>query len=578
MWTERKKNLPALPICVQAREWVLERGGATHITSWGKFWLSVLGCYDWMGQNPLPPEMWLLPYKKWTGIGYLHPGRFWCHCRMVYLPMCYIYGTRSTGPLTEVVQQLRRELYTVSYDKVDWNAARSQCAREDLYYPHPKIQDVVWWSLYKLEPLLMGSRLRRRALTEVMKHIHYEDVNTRYVDIGPVNKVINMLCVFFANGRDSEEFQKHLPRLHDYLWVAEDGMKMQGYNGCQLWDTAFAVQALAATNDTIRKNYLDVLRLAHSYLDKSQVQVEAAGHLESHYRHISLGAWPFSTQDHGWPISDCSSEGLKAALALLDFSQDDVGPHLPPHRLEQCVNVILSYQNSDGGWATYENTRSFGALEALNPSETFGDIIVDYSYVECSSACMTALCHFRRFFPGHRREEISKALVRGREFIVKDQRPDGSWYGSWAVCFTYAGWFGCKAFAALGETWENSEPVRQACRFLLEQQRANGGWGESYLSCQDKVYSQLPDGKSHVVCTAWSMLALLAANYHQVDRDPLDRAATYLLKSQERDGGWPQQEISGVFNRNCMISYSNYRYFFPLWALAEYQRHVLSKE
>ena len=35
---------------------------------------------------------------------------------------------------------------------------------------------------------------------------------------------------------------RHLPRLLDYLWLAEDGMKMQGYSGSQLWDTAFAVQ------------------------------------------------------------------------------------------------------------------------------------------------------------------------------------------------------------------------------------------------------------------------------------------------------------------------------------------------
>ena len=34
----------------------------------------------------------------------------------------------------------------------------------------------------------------------------------------------------------------HIPRIYDYLWVAEDGLKMQGYNGSQLWDTAFAVQ------------------------------------------------------------------------------------------------------------------------------------------------------------------------------------------------------------------------------------------------------------------------------------------------------------------------------------------------
>jgi squalene cyclase len=60
-----------------------EHGGATYITSWGKFWLSVLGVYEWQGQNPLNPEMWLLPYSGWTGVGWVHPGRFWCHCRMV---------------------------------------------------------------------------------------------------------------------------------------------------------------------------------------------------------------------------------------------------------------------------------------------------------------------------------------------------------------------------------------------------------------------------------------------------------------------------------------------------------------
>ena len=50
-----------------------------------------------------------------------------------------------------------------------------------------------------------------------------------------------MLCCWFENP-DGEEFKKHIPRLQDYLWVAEDGMKMAGYNGSQLWDTAFAIQ------------------------------------------------------------------------------------------------------------------------------------------------------------------------------------------------------------------------------------------------------------------------------------------------------------------------------------------------
>lgn len=129
-----------------------------------------------------------------------------------------------------------------------------------------------------------------------------QDENTRYVDIGPVNKVLNMLCCWFEDP-DSQAFKLHLPRLYDYLWVAEDGMKMQGYNGSQLWDTAFAVQAIAATG--LAGFAARSLRRAGTYVDASQVVEEAQQPLAEYYRHISKGAWPFSSRDHGWPISDC---------------------------------------------------------------------------------------------------------------------------------------------------------------------------------------------------------------------------------------------------------------------------------
>ena len=92
----------------------------------------------------------------------------------VYLPMSYVYGARGTGKLTPLVLSLRKELFCTSYDAVDWNAARNQCASSDLYYPHPKVQDVLWWALYKAEGLLLGSSLRKKALAEVMRHVHYE--------------------------------------------------------------------------------------------------------------------------------------------------------------------------------------------------------------------------------------------------------------------------------------------------------------------------------------------------------------------------------------------------------------------
>lgn len=60
-------------------------------------------------------------------------------------------------------------------------------------------------------------------------------------------------------------------------------------------------------------------------------------------------------------------------------------------------------------------------------------------------------------------------------------------YGSWGVCFTYGTWFGVKGLVAVGKTLKNSPTVAKACEFLLSKQQPSGGWGESYLSCQDKV-------------------------------------------------------------------------------------------
>lgn len=71
-----------------------------------------------------------------------------------------------------------------------------------------------------------------------------------------------------------------------------------------------------------------------------------------------------------------------------------------------------------------------------NPhTETFGDIIVDYSYVECTSACVTALLAFSRQHPQHRAGDIKRALGRAEAFIRRIQRPDGSWWVALAAPF-----------------------------------------------------------------------------------------------------------------------------------------------
>ncbi|KAJ1559273.1 Lanosterol synthase (Oxidosqualene--lanosterol cyclase), partial [Cladochytrium tenue] len=162
-----------------------------------------------------------------------------------------------------------------------------------------------------------------------------------------------------------------------------------------------------------------------------------------------------------------------------------------------------------------------------------------------------------------------KTIDRAIQYIIEAQSPDGSWFGSWAICFTYAATFALGSLASVGQTYENSEVVRRACAFLLSKQREDGGWGEAYKACETAVWCEHPDG-SQVVNTCWALLALLSAKYPE--QEPLRRGVKLIMSRQQPNGEWLQEGIEGVFGKNCMISYPNYKFIFTIWALGRYAK------
>ncbi|KAJ1656846.1 Lanosterol synthase (Oxidosqualene--lanosterol cyclase) [Dispira simplex] len=544
---------------IKARSTLHQLGGAACIPAWGKFWLAILGLYKYEGMNPVPPELTLLPY-----ILPIHPGRFWIHSRAVYMSMAYLYGLRYVADETPLLIQLREELYTQPFDSIPWENNRNNVAQVDLYTPSGPLTLAANYLLVLFEKVC-PTKLRHQAIDEALEQILMEEENTSGLCLAPVNYAINTVVLAVAKGKDSWEYRRHLERVGDAMWMSRQGLMVNGTNGSQLWDTGFAVQAVVETGlADLEENHASMTK-ALEFLDVCQIQNDPP-YLERNYRFSTKGAWPFSTYEQGYTVSDCTAEGLQGVLLLQAkfYTPDPVSKR----RLCDSVDLLLTMQTPSGGFASYETPRSYKWLELLNPAEIFGRYMIEYTYPECTSSVVLSLRKFTEHYPDYRGDEIERCIQKAIQYIFADQRSDGSWFGSWGVCFTYASMFSLKALASEGFDYSNSPRVRQACEFLLDKQKNDGGWGETFQSCVIGEYVQ--HERSQVVQTAWALLSLLAAKYPY--REPLDDAAKFLMSRQQPNGEWLQESLEGVFNKNCIIAYPNFKHIFPVWALGKYAK------
>ncbi|KII85825.1 hypothetical protein PLICRDRAFT_44240 [Plicaturopsis crispa FD-325 SS-3] len=554
------------PVCVKARAKLHELGGAVACPSWGKFWLSILNVYEWEGNNPIPAELWLLP--DWVPF---HPHRWWIHVRTVYVPMSYLYGIKYKAEEDELIISLRNELYTQDYYSIDWPAQRNNICAADNYAPHTSLLDFANVILSTYESCIIPP-VRRAALERAYKLIVYEDENTGYQTLGPVSKMMNLIVRAHVDGPESDAYKRHEATRGEFMWVGKEGMLMCGTNGSQLWDVGFITQALAETGLAREEHNKDSLLRALQWLDKCQIQ-ENPKHYQTSYRHRTKGAWPFSTKVQGYTVSDCTGEGLKSVLYLQEYLEWT--PKLvSQQRLRDAVDTLLTMQNPSGGFASYELVRAGTWMEYLNCAEVFGDIMVEYCYPECTTSVITSLSVFRKHYPGYRAADIERTIQRAIVYLHKAQKPEGGWVGSWGICFTYATQFALESLSLVGETYETSEASRRACKFLLSKQRADGGWGESYKSCEAARWVDIAD--TQVVQTCWATMALMYARYP--DPEPIRKAVQLVMSRQLPDGSWPSEAMEGVFNRTCTITYPHFKFAFTIWMLGKAHHYLAELE
>jgi lanosterol synthase len=550
----------------RARRWLRAHpDGVAAIPTWGKMWLAFLGLYPYEGIHPMPVEIALLRGPV-TLIS-----RVYCHTRYIYLAMANLRSRRFVAPVA-LAAALRGELYGEG-GVPDPGRCRGRIAATDLFLPPSRWLRAAYAGLRVIEPLLQGAlaAVRRAALAHTAELLRDEVESSGGECLSPVNGVLALLALH-TTGCASGPAALLADKLDRWAWDDAGGRRFAGARS-QTWDTAFALQSLlefraaaaasaSASAETDRVRWVCALRSGYRYLVERQVRREPASRLSQ--RQAARGGWCFNDGTHGWPVADCTAEAI-IAIAGCHRMEGLIPVHerIGAPWLERAARFILSRQNRDGGFGSYESRRAPAWIEKLAPAEMFGECMTDGSCIECTASCVEALVRLREL-TGDSRSAIDSAIARGLRYLRSGQNPDGSFNGTWGINYLYATYFAMRALSAAGAS--ASDPTAgRALQWVRSKQRADGGWGEHAASLREGRYVE--HERSLIASTSWAVLAMLS--FGEVERAAA-RGVRWLLAQRDRNGHWLPDGANGAFFGSATLEYRCYNPIFATRAVARY--------
>jgi squalene-hopene/tetraprenyl-beta-curcumene cyclase len=319
-----------------------------------------------------------------------------------------------------------------------------------------------------------------------------------------------------------------------------------------VWDTAIAAAALLEAE--VAPTDAGLQRATEWLL---QNQILGGGDWQIKNRDGMPGGWAFEFRNDFYPDVDDTAYVL---MALQNVSYADEGRL--SHAIDAGLEWTASMQNKDGGWGAFDRDNDRDFLNNI----PFADhnAMLDPSSPDVTARVIECLGRF-----GWRKSNgrVSRAIA----YFLKQQLPEGPWYGRWGVNYIYGTSGVLRALAAV-RAQENPEvyaAMTRAVDWLKSVQQKNGGFGESIASYDNP--SLMGKGDVTASQTAWGLLGLLTV---LPSTDPaVQRAAEYLVDQQNEKGTWEEEPFTGTgFPKVFYLKYHLYRHYFPLMALARYRR------
>ena len=566
------KNAPHM---VKARQSILSLGGAAKSNVFTRITLATFGQVPWHTTPAMPIEIMLLP--KWFFF-HLNKVAYWS--RTVIVPLLILYATQPVCRLR--YNEGINELFTTPPDMlIHLDKFRHHAWRKNAFIALDRV--------LKRTMKLIPGRIRQHALAEAerwtrarmqgdggigaiypamanavmaLKTLGYSEDDADYlrgleaVDNLMVHRKLKTVTVPLDNGSlggISIDSSSAAPELHP-TYMSETAGSLE-FSFCQpcnspIWDTCMSLSALCEAG--YADSYIGVTERAVKWLFSQQITTQ--GDWSERCPGLDSGGWAFQYENSRYPDVDDTAKVLMSLFRAGALEKPEYADNI-----RKAVNWVLGMQSRDGGWGAFDVDNNYTYLNDIS----FADhgALLDPSTADLTGRCieMLGMLGYGSDYP---------PIVRGIAYLKKEQESFGAWFGRWGVNYIYGTWSVLSGLHQAGEDMD-APYVRKAVEWLISCQNSDGGWGETCSSYDDP--SLAGSGASTASQTSWALLALMAAG--EAGHTAVKTGVSYLTTNY--NNGWDEKHFTGTgFPRVFYLRYHGYSLFFPVWALAVYQRHL----
>lgn len=531
---------PNEPHMRKAHATILRLGGIPKCNTYMKLTLALLGQYEWDYLPAIPPEVILLP--DWLYFNIYHMSSW---SRGMLIPLAIVNHHKPTRFLPEEKQLHELFPYGTEHKqlKLAWDSRWISWRNFFLS----------WNSFLKFVDKLPWRPFRAAAMKKceawVVDRVGVGSDGLAAIFPAMMYSIIAMKAMGYAD--DHPLLQKALREFQDLEVndAANDDFRVQPCFS-PVWDTA--ITGVSLLESGLSPDHPQIQKAAEWLLTKEVRSIRGDWVVQN--PHPVASGWAFEFNNVYYPDVD---DTLKVLLFLRLARITDETSKL--EAIDRAVAWVKSFQCENGGWAAFDKDVYKKWLEHV----PFADhnAILD---PPCSDISARALELFGKLGFSRKESFIKHAL----HYLKSTQESDGSWYGRWGVNYIYGTWQSLRGLEAIGEDM-NQDWILRGRDWLESCQNEDGGWGETCASYDHP--ENKGQGPSTASQTGWALMGLIACG--DLDRTSIKRGIEYLCRTQNTDGSWTEDYITGTgFPCVFYLKYDMYRLNWPLLALGDFRK------